>query len=73
MDYSIFGPQVPTEDKVLAAVKADDALYTSDIAHDCRLPTPAVRRILKRLEARGLVERVLDGNPSSWRKPLNRK
>ena len=70
MDYSIFGKQEPTEDKVLSKVRANDALYTSDIAWDARIPTKAALRILKRLEKRGLVERVLTGNPISWRKPV---
>lgn len=44
------------------------AYWTSDISHDCRLTTALVRRRLGKLAEARLVERVVVGNPTSWRR-----
>lgn len=53
---------------VLRRTPADEAFWTSDVAHDCRLETRLVRRRLDRLAKAHLVERVVVGNPTSWRR-----
>lgn len=58
----------PLEYRVLRNVRDDDAFWTSDIAYDAGLHTTTCRSILKDLEAAGLVERVIKGNPISWRR-----
>ncbi len=68
MDWAIWGPQESTEQKVIRCTPVGDALYKADIAKDAMLPTKVVLRILKRLEKRRVVVRVLDGSPASWRK-----
>lgn len=55
---------------ILLHTPADDghAYWTSDIAYDCRLATALVRRRLGKLSEARLVERVVVGNPTSWRR-----
>ena len=53
---------------VLGKVRDDDAFWTSDIAYDCRMQTAPCRRKLIVLEREGYVERVVKGNPTSWRR-----
>lgn len=53
---------------VLLQTPTDDACWTSDIAHDCRLGTDLVRWRLGKLAEAYLVERIVTGNPSSWRR-----
>lgn len=43
------------------------AHWTSDIAHDCGMPTAIVRRRLAKLSTGRLVQRVVTGNPTNWR------
>lgn len=45
----------------------EGALWTSDVAYGVRQPTAKVRRVLFTLALQGVVERVVMGNPSSWR------
>lgn len=56
---------------VLARLKqyrdaGEGAVYTSDISTPAH-PTNAVCRVLQRMEKDGLVERVVKGNPTSWK------
>lgn len=53
--------------KVLKVVKIDDAYWTSDIASMARMRTSSAGSVLKILAGKGLVERVVTGNPTSWR------
>lgn len=56
---------------VLRRTPDGDAYWTSDIAYDCRLPTPRVRTALKALQKDGLVETIVVGTkglPTSWRR-----
>lgn len=59
-----------TDRLILRHTPATDAPahWTSDIAHDCRMPTAAIRRRLDKLSALHLVQRVVTGNPTSWRR-----
>ena len=59
-----------TDRLILQHTPADGvhAFWTSDIAYDCRLATALVRRRLSKLSEARLVERVVVGNPTSWRR-----
>lgn len=57
-------------DRIIAFLsrhKKEGAIWTSDIAAAVRQPTAKVRRALFTLALQGVVERVVMGNPSSWR------
>jgi DNA-binding IclR family transcriptional regulator len=51
---------------VLRRWQAEGALWTSDVAHGARTTTAEARRALLALERKGLVRRVVEGNPTSW-------
>lgn len=51
----------------LRECRREGALWTSDISGHFRISTAAARRELVRLEKAGQVERVVIGNPTSWR------
>jgi DNA-binding MarR family transcriptional regulator len=57
-----------TERQVLLCVHENDAYWTSDIAKDARMSTAQTRRVLQRLEEYGEIERIVKGNPTSWRR-----
>jgi len=59
----------PDQNLILTRMRrwcADGAQWTSDLAHGAGISTPATRRALVGLEKRGLVRRVVRGNPTSW-------
>lgn len=45
----------------------DDAWWTADIARQARASVADTRKWLVKLEKAGFVERVMRGNPTSWR------
>jgi DNA-binding MarR family transcriptional regulator len=47
--------------------RSEGALWTSDIAAHFKMNTATANRELRRLERAGEVERVVTGNPISWR------
>lgn len=52
---------------VLRHVPANQAYWTSDIAHCAGVATQAAMVRLVALERKGMVQRVVRGNPTSWR------
>jgi DNA-binding MarR family transcriptional regulator len=58
-----------TRDRLLIVMRrwrSEGAHWTSDLADAIAIPTAKANRELRRMEAAGIVRRVVIGNPTSW-------